>query len=75
MVDTRVQFWDKESRRGFNGQFYLPFCSVQGFNPHCVFSLEWHKETVRSASGLSQTFALEIVCLNELWGHIHLQMV
>ena len=30
---------------------------------------------LRSASGLSQTFALEIVCLNELWGHIHLQMV
>ena len=46
MVDTRVQFWDKESRRGFNGQFYLPFCSVHGFSPLCEFLLGWHKETV-----------------------------
>lgn len=76
MVDTRVQFWDKESGKGSMISFIFLFVLfkvlVLSVNSHWDGTL---RNCVRSASGLSQTFALEIVCLNELWGHIHIQMV
>lgn len=66
MVDTRVQFWDKESGKGsimisFIFLFVLFMVLVLSVNSY------WDgTNCVRSASGLSQTFALEIVYLNEL---------
>lgn len=72
MVDTRVQFWDKESGKGSMISFIFLFALFKVL----VLSIGMaQRNCVRSASGLSQTFALEIVCLNELWEHIHIQMV
>lgn len=75
MVDTRVQFWDKESGKG---SIMISFIFLFVLFKVLVLSVNSHWDgtnCVRSASGLSQTFALEIVYLNEFWGHIHLQMV
>lgn len=45
MVDTRVQFWDKESGKGSMISFIFLFVLFKVL-VLCEFPLGWHKETV-----------------------------